>query len=206
MKMEQWLMAHELSDILNLSSTISCTENGKVWTLLFLLLLTYVMGNMWVIQLKTDWVNLENFHYVEAHDLKIWLRGPIVTCENIYFIGRFSQHATLIVQSSIKIKDFSWSTMCPKNRLKFDFGNVSASSWLNWQCKVSFKSKCSENSKTLLTFDIWPSTSQDNWGKNHHGSFSVLHFTFLCMILSCLAVMIILQYYLWYFQHNWASF
>ena len=40
------------------------------------------------------------------------------------------------------------------------------------------KSACSEDFKTVLTFEIWPSRSWENWGQRHQGSFSV--FTFLC--------------------------
>ena len=40
------------------------------------------------------------------------------------------------------------------------------------------KSAGSEDFKTDLTFDIWPSRSWENWGQRHQGSFSV--FTFLC--------------------------
>ena len=74
------------------------------------------------------------------------------------------------------------------------------------------KSTCSEDFKTDLTFEFWPSGGWKIWGLRHHGSFSF--FTWICKELSSFGCwnhsfellklqFDILHYVLWYFPHKW---
>ena len=71
------------------------------------------------------------------------------------------------------------STPCPQKKYTVCILAITSSN-LDQIQKVRWvlKSARSQLFKTVLTFEIWPSRSWENWGQRHQGSFSV--FTFLC--------------------------
>ena len=74
-------------------------------------------------------------------------------------------------------------TPCPQKKLEVWFLAISQLLFGQIQkVRSVLKTIDSENFKTVLTFDIWPSRSWENWGKRHHGSFSF--FTWICKKLS----------------------
>ena len=107
-------------------------------------------------------------------------------------------------------------TPCPQKKYHFCILAITTSNLHQIQKGRSvLKFARSEDFKTDLTFDIWPSRSWKNWGQRHQGPFSF--FAWICKVLSIFSScnhsfglskhhFDILLYFLWYFHHKWPSF
>ena len=118
---------------------------------------------------------------VKVYYSKLAISNSICYCHGESFTIPKSHHSNIFYVIKAKLLTMSVHTYTPCPQKKYTVCILAiTSSNLDQIQKVRWvlKSARSQLFKTVLTFEIWPSRSWENWGQRHQGSFSV--FTFLC--------------------------